>query len=118
MAAEGINSGFAEDDREAGHRGYPEEAVVLAGSGSQAAPGRNGGATQLGAHRKGSGISQEEHRVGPGIGVKSFGLNQGFKQCRGEFSFLDQVMLNPWPVAGHGRGQDQGTSLGRGLGRQ
>jgi len=33
---------------------YPEEAVVLAGPGSQAAPGRYGGATQLGAHRQGS----------------------------------------------------------------
>ena len=118
MATESIDGRLAQNDGVAGPRRYPKEAVVLVGTRSHATPGQSGGAAQLGAHGLGGDVQQEERGVGPGIRIKHSGLNQGFKQRGGEFSFLNQVMADAQPVARHGRGQGQGASLGRCLGRE
>ena len=77
--------------------------MIFAGARSHAAPGQGRGAAQLGSHRGRVGVQEQEQGVGAEIGVKDSRLNQRREQGPGKFSFLHQVMLDPWPVLGHRR---------------
>ena len=93
VATDGVDGGFAQDDRCCAGSVNEEAAKVFAGTGCHAAPVSGCGATNLGADGQVFFSKEQKNSVAAMVSIETAGFDEGFDQGCSDSALMNEVVL-------------------------